>query len=79
MRSPTAVQLGTLLESDTGHRYQWQHVGGSHAGMGTVMMPHVYQIAGKAHDTVCCLTHGLGTAHKGDYRAIGGFAGVDVE
>ena len=47
--------------------------------MGAVVLPHVNQFAGLAHGLESRLDHSFRLAHKGDHRAVGGLARVDIQ
>ncbi len=72
-------QLCTLVERDASHGNEWQHVGGTHTGVGAVMLAHVNQLASLLHSQVGCLDNGLRRTHKGDHSAVGSLTGVYIE
>ena len=72
-------QQGTLLQRDAAHGDEGQHVGGSHAGMGTVVAAHVDDLGGFLRSAEGGLAYGLGTANESDDGAVGGVARVDIK
>ena len=68
-----------FFQGDAGDGDQGQHVGRAHAGMLSVVLPHVYDFRGLPDSGERGLDHGLGFAHEGDHGAVGGLSGVNVE
>ena len=74
-----ASQGSTLFEGDACYGNKGKHVGCTHAWMGTVMMTHVDEAAGKCDSAKGCFTDGFGSSNKGNNCAIGGFSRIYVE
>ena len=72
-------ELRTFLQGDAAYGDEGQHVGGADAGMGTMVLAHVYQLSGAFHCLEGGFHHWGGFTHKGDDGAVGGFSGVDIE
>ena len=68
-----------FFQGDAGDGDQGKHVGRAHAGMLSVMLPHVYDFRSLPDSGEGGFDHGLGFAHEGDYGAVGGLSGVNVE
>ncbi len=47
--------------------------------MRPAVMAHVDKLGGTLHTPESCFYNCLRGPHKGDYRAVGGLAGVDIE
>ena len=72
-------QHGTLLKRDSAHGHEWQHIGGSHTGVCSVVLAHVDEFSGLFHRPESSLHHCSGFAHKGHHRSVGGFTGVNIQ
>ena len=74
-----ACQFGTLFERDACHGDERTHIGGSHTGMGTGMLTHVYQLSGFTYCTESRLHHILGLTDESDDRAVGSLSRVNIQ
>ena len=73
-----AGQGGTLLEGDASHGNERQHVGGTHARMGSVVLTHIDELTGLAHTTEGSLHHLVGRTDKGDNGTVGSLTWVYI-
>ena len=72
-------QRGTLLERNARDGHQRQHVRGTHAGMGSLMMPHVDPLGRGLHPGKGRLDDRLGFSDEGYDRTVRRLARIDIE
>ncbi len=74
-----ARQFCALLESDSAHGNKRAYVGGTHAGMRSVMVAHVDKLSGLSDSAESGLAHSLRLTDKSNYSTVGGLAGIHVQ
>ena len=72
-------QDGAFLQRDAGYRYQGQYIGGTAAGMGSVMLPHINQFLRFGGAAEGGFAYGSGFPHESNDGTVGGLAGVYIQ
>ncbi len=74
-----ARQGGALLQGNARNGNQRKHVGSPHTRMSPLVVPHVDELGGALHPLESRFDDRFGRTDESDDRAVGGFAGVDVQ
>jgi len=62
-----------------GNRNEGANIGGPEPGVLTVVMPHINHFRCLFNGPEGGFAHGIGRAHEGDHRAVGGLAGINIK
>ena len=72
-------KFGALLQGDASHGDERAHVGGTHAGVSTMMVAHIDELTGLADSQEGSLEYCIRFTHKGYHRAVGSLTRVYIE
>lgn len=72
-------KCGTFFKRNAAYRYKWTNIGGAHARMCSVMLPHVNEFSGFLYTLESGLHNSVGLSDKSHYRAVCGLARINIQ